>query len=127
MDTNIRKGISEGMQVQIELASKVGNEYIVMHSTKIDICGHKENLMADPLYSMLIVEMTKYGNMSIDCPIEKGNYFVRGFHADDENMMVKMAPYGDYRMDVDLKHLEKGSKEPTPVFDMKMYATFMAE
>ncbi|XP_065090900.1 uncharacterized protein LOC135711858 [Ochlerotatus camptorhynchus] len=123
IDALVFQNISDGLQVRIDLASKIGADYVTMLDSSVDVCSLNTSATDGMLMELMVSEMNKYGNISISCPFNSGNYMARNFHIDTDNMLIKFAPPGDYRVGIDVKHKTDGSSIAIPIFDMEFYAT----
>ncbi|XP_053689494.1 uncharacterized protein LOC128738418 isoform X2 [Sabethes cyaneus] len=127
IDSQIFRDITSGVHVRLDVASKMGNEYRSLVNKDIDVCKLNASRSEDPLMRLLVGEIRKYGNMSVDCPLLTGNYVVRNFRVNRENMLIKLAPSGEYRLGIDVKHKVEQNKPAVPVFDLEFYATLVGD
>ncbi|XP_055530644.1 uncharacterized protein LOC129721753 [Wyeomyia smithii] len=123
IDSEMYRDITDGVHVRVDLASKMGNEYRALVSKDVDLCKLNASRSDDPLLRLLVGELKKYGNMSVDCPLHSGKYVVRNFRVNRENMLIKLAPPGEYRLGIDVRHKMEQNKPAVPVFDLELYAT----
>nr|XP_019556950.2 uncharacterized protein LOC109425983 [Aedes albopictus] len=127
IDALIYQNVSDGLLVRMELGSKIGSDYVPMLDSRVDLCGLNSLSTDDLLMDMMVTEMGKHGNMSISCPFYSGNYVVRNFHIDTENMLIKLAPPGQYRVAIDVKHKIKEREIAIPIFDIEFFATIVSD
>ncbi|XP_058833565.1 uncharacterized protein LOC131691295 [Topomyia yanbarensis] len=127
IDALWQRDVTDGVLVHLDLASKMGAEYRTLLSSTVDVCSLNVSKSTDPLMRLLVGEMNKYGNMTVDCPLHSGNYVVRNFRINRENMLIKMAPPGEYRVGIDVKHKMEQSKPAVPIFDIEFYANVVAD
>ncbi|XP_058461557.1 uncharacterized protein LOC131436707 [Malaya genurostris] len=126
IDATVFQDVPDNVLVSLDLASKMGNEYRTLLSSTVDMCSLNVSKSNDPLMRLLVSEMNKYGNLTVDCPLHSGNYVVRNFRINRENLLIKMAPPGQYRVGIDVKHKKVPSNPAIPIFDIEFYADLIA-
>lgn len=68
IDALVYQNISDGLQVRVDLASKIGADYVTMLDSSVDVCSLDTSATDDMLMELMVSEMNKYGNISISCP-----------------------------------------------------------
>ncbi|XP_062535196.1 uncharacterized protein LOC134204395 [Armigeres subalbatus] len=127
IDALIFQNVSDGLVLRMDLSSKVGADHIVILNSSIDLCNSNESQSFDQLTYLIAQEIEKYGNLSFSCPFHSGNYMVRNFHIDTENVLIKFAPPGEYRIVIDIKYKAETSTMAIPIFDIELYATIVQD
>ncbi|XP_035893389.1 uncharacterized protein LOC118503802 [Anopheles stephensi] len=120
VDGNLFLDVAQGVFVNIELDSKMDGEYMTMIGTSKELCS-KEDTGMDPVVPLLNEELEKFGNLSFNCPFDKGYYRIRKFRMSNDHMLVKMVPAGEYIVKMDLQHQHTNDTEKVPVFKLSFY------
>ncbi|XP_040169052.1 uncharacterized protein LOC120903596 [Anopheles arabiensis] len=120
VDGNLFLDVSQGVSVAIDLDSKMDGEYMTMIGTTKELCSAEDTGM-DPVVPLLNDELQKFGNLSFNCPFQKGYYRVRRFRMSDDHMLVKMVPPGEYIVKMDLQHQQPNATDKNPVFKLSFY------
>ncbi|XP_039434449.2 uncharacterized protein LOC120416699 [Culex pipiens pallens] len=123
IDALIYQNISSGLQLRMDLAAREAgsdHQYLTLLESTVDVCARDSS--DDLLVSMMMDGMNQYRNLTIECPFETGNYAVRNFHIDTNNTLIRLAPPGEYRVGIDVKHQAENRSVLVPVFGIEFYA-----
>uniref|UniRef100_A0A182RKD5 MD-2-related lipid-recognition domain-containing protein n=2 Tax=Anopheles funestus TaxID=62324 RepID=A0A182RKD5_ANOFN len=120
VDGSLFMDVEQGVFVNIELDSKMDGEYMTMIGTNKELCNTEEAGM-DPVVPLLNEELEKFGNLSFNCPFDKGYYRVRQFRMSNDHMLVKMVPPGEYIVKMDLQHQQPNATDKVQVFKLSFF------
>jgi hypothetical protein len=71
-------------------------------------------------------QISKFGNVSLTCPLLKRAYYLRNFFVDDSVMPILSAIFGgDTRGMATVYFFDENGREPIKVFEYKVYVKFM--
>lgn len=76
IDALIYQNISSGLQLRMDLAAREAgsdHQYLTLLESTVDVCtrdSSDDRQQQDLLVSMMMDEMNKYGNLTIECPFE---------------------------------------------------------
>uniref|UniRef100_A0A182PEJ5 MD-2-related lipid-recognition domain-containing protein n=1 Tax=Anopheles epiroticus TaxID=199890 RepID=A0A182PEJ5_9DIPT len=120
VDGNLYMDVSQGVFVNIDLDSKMDGQYMTMIGTSKELCS-TDDVGMDPVVPLLNEELEKFGNLTFNCPFQKGYYRIRRFRMSDDHMLVKMVPPGQYIVKMDLQHQQPNATDKNPVFKLSFY------
>ncbi|XP_053668102.1 uncharacterized protein LOC128718505 [Anopheles marshallii] len=120
VDGSLFLDVAQGVFVNIELDSKMDGEYMTMIGTSKELCNAEEAGM-DPVVPLLNEELEKFGNLTFNCPFDKGYYRIRKFRLANDHMLVKMVPNGEYIVKMVLQHQQPNATDKVMVFKLSFF------
>ncbi|XP_052892144.1 uncharacterized protein LOC128300198, partial [Anopheles moucheti] len=120
VDGTLFLDVAQGVFVNIELDSKMDGEYMTMIGTSKELCNTEEASM-DPVVPLLNEELEKFGNLTFNCPFDKGYYSIQKFRLANDHMLVKMVPIGEYIVKMVLQHQQPNATDKVVVFNLSFF------
>lgn len=96
LDLEVLKEESDVHYMATVYRHNVDHFELVYKSELVSGCTHEE--YKDPILKFIFMESEKYGNLTAACPLKVGDYQLRGFKI-ESNDLPHQLPAGSYRFD----------------------------